>query len=128
MSDLKKKLDALSGKSTDSPWWVNIDGAGGTFISGGSASAYVMEIGALEEDEKDADFVATLVNAWRNGALITREQAQTDVLAALDEAIDACQDRVGRLEEFSETECCAGAANNCAADVQAIRARYAEGK
>jgi len=41
---------------------------------------------------------------------------------ALDEAIEACQNRAAILDEFDdECRCCKGTANNCAADIKALK-------
>ena len=74
MNTLSERLAELSGKATGGPWQCSQDGTGDLFISG-AGGAYIMEIGCPDDDaaEADAALSVELVNAYRTGRLIVKE-------------------------------------------------------
>lgn len=59
---------------------------------------------------------------------LAKKEALKDLLNALDQAIDLCQDREGLVKDYDEMQCCAGTAKNCADDITALMEQYKKGE
>lgn len=82
MNTLSERLAELPGKETGEPWAVCTDATGDTFIASMTDSAEtICEFGAGQDDEDqsrlgaDAALIVMLVNAYRAGRLIVKDEA-----------------------------------------------------
>ena len=60
--------------------------------------------------------------------ITTKKEALANLIEALDKARELCQDREGIVNEYDETQCCAGTAKNCADDITALMEQYKKGE
>lgn len=129
-NELRERLEALSAGATQGEWrnveahpaYIRAD-AGLTITGNG----YRRSDAAL-----NAKLCMTLVNAFRSGDLVTRQEMEEAVAKAVAEEREACaelcEERAEVLDDMGiEMECCVGTANNCADDIRA-RSEQKEGE
>ena len=81
MNTLSERLAELSGKATPGDWEACDRGDYGDFdgdsrvILGNDMRVAVVQSDGREETEANADFVSELVNAYRAGRLIVKDEA-----------------------------------------------------
>ena len=90
-NDLKERLDALSAEAAGSPLYTPKSLFGpysyANIYSGASKSIFAERMG-----QKDAKFVCDLINAYRSGDLITRQELEEAVAAEREGCLNAVEE------------------------------------
>ena len=122
-NDLKERLEALSAGATQGTWaWKETSKIDCGYVGEDDWPTVLhgaYHEGAVDECDADGLLCSTLVNAFRSGDLITRQELDEAVAAEREACADLCEERADVLNDMGiEMECCVGTANNCADDIR----------